>query len=165
MARLPKNQLSPLPLFTPPNHSYTIAMLNVRSVLPKLPDIDCDSSLKSADILCFTETWLAPHIDCPAIVSGHQIIRVDREHLNNKGGVLISAPHSMVTAEVHQLTIENILIEALGVTLLLPNGKLIHIVLVYRSPRVPISELMSFMSEILSHMNVTCFVLGDFNAH
>ena len=72
----------------------------------------------------------------------------------------------MVTAEVHQLTIDHILIEALGVTLLLPNGKLIHIVLVYRSLRVPISELMSFMSEILSHMNVSdipCFKLSDFN--
>ena len=146
MARLAQNLLSPLPLFTPPNHSYTIALLNVRSILPKLPDIDCDSSLKSADILCFTETWLAPHIDCPAIIPGHQIIRVDREHLNSKG-VVVSAPHSMVTAEVHQLTIDHILIEALGVALLLLNGKLIHIVLVYRSPRVPISELMSFMSE------------------
>ena len=44
MARLAQNLLCPLPLFTPPNHSYTIALLNVRSILPKLPDIDCDSS-------------------------------------------------------------------------------------------------------------------------
>ena len=166
MARLAKKQLSPLPLFTPQNHSYTIALLNIRSILPKLPDIDCDSSLKSADILCFTETWLASHIDCPAVVPGHQIIRVDRQYLNSKGGVLISAPHSIVTTEIHQLTVNHILIEALGVTLLLPNGNLIHIVLVYRSPYVPIGEFMCFMTETLSQMNISdipCFILGDFN--
>ena len=32
MARLAQNLLSPLPLFTPPNHSYTIALINVRSL-------------------------------------------------------------------------------------------------------------------------------------
>ena len=43
---------------------------------------------------------------------------------------------------------------------------LVHIVLVYRSPHVPISDIISFMSEVMDHMNVSdtpCFILGDFN--
>ena len=166
MARLSQNLLNPIPLFSPPSQSFTIALLNVRSLLPKLPDIDCDTSLKSANILCFTETWLAPHTESPTIVPGHQIIRVDRQYLNNKGGVLISAPQSMITSQVHHLTISHIQIEALGITLMLPNDKLIHIVLVYKSPCVPISELMNFLSEIMNGMNISdtpCFILGDFN--
>ena len=75
MARLSQNVLNPLPLFIPPQQSYTIALLNVRSLLSKLPDIECDNSLKKADILCFTETWLVPHKNCPTILPGHQILR------------------------------------------------------------------------------------------
>ena len=37
---------------------HTIALLNVRSITAKLPDIACDSNLKYASILCFCETWL-----------------------------------------------------------------------------------------------------------
>ena len=54
--RLNKNQLSPLPMFTCPDNYISIALLNVRSLVAKLPDIECDHSLTSASILCFTET-------------------------------------------------------------------------------------------------------------
>ena len=37
---------------------FTIALLNVRSIVAKLPDINANNSLRSASVLCFSETWL-----------------------------------------------------------------------------------------------------------
>jgi hypothetical protein len=36
----------------------TLALLNVRSIVAKLPDIEQDDCLMYASILCFCETWL-----------------------------------------------------------------------------------------------------------
>ena len=36
----------------------TIALLNIRSIVAKLADIEQDMCLKAANILCFCETWL-----------------------------------------------------------------------------------------------------------
>ena len=69
--RLKKNLLSPLPMFACPDNYISIALLNVRSIVAKLPesdsDIEHDHSLTSASILCFTETWLTP----PTFIPGY----------------------------------------------------------------------------------------------
>ena len=53
-----------------------IALLNVRSVAAKLPDIACDV-LKCASIMWFCETWLTPSWPSP-VLQNHQIaIRCD----------------------------------------------------------------------------------------
>ena len=42
------------------NNYVTISLLNIRSIIAKLPDIVQDNCLKHANILCFCETWLTP---------------------------------------------------------------------------------------------------------
>ena len=60
MLRLNSNLLHPLPdLLNDPYH-LTIALLNVRSIMAKLPDIHADKNLRSASIPCFCETWRNP---------------------------------------------------------------------------------------------------------
>jgi len=75
--RLKKNLLSPLPMFACPDNYISIALLNVRSAVAKLPesDIERDHSLTSASILCFTETWLTPQLSSPVSLGYHQVLR------------------------------------------------------------------------------------------
>ena len=59
MERLNNNLLNPIPLITnllPLTTHISVALLNTRSILTKLPDINQDDSLKSAHVVCFTET-------------------------------------------------------------------------------------------------------------
>ena len=89
MARLnTKLLLTPPKLKFPYNH-LTIALLNVRSITAKMPDIK-DGDIKSASILCFCETWLTPSDPSPVILDDHNVsIRCDRAS-GDKGGVMIS---------------------------------------------------------------------------
>ena len=69
-------------MFACPDNYISIALLNVRSIVAKLPesdsDIEHDHSLTSASILCFPETWLTPELSSPVILGHHQVIRSDR---------------------------------------------------------------------------------------
>ena len=46
----------------------TIFLLNVRSILAKLADMKQDTSLKSASVLLFCETWLITSQTSPSIL-------------------------------------------------------------------------------------------------
>ena len=41
------------------------ALLNSRSIVSKLPDIEQDTNFTSANVACFTETWLKPNQNSP----------------------------------------------------------------------------------------------------
>ena len=76
MDRLNDNLLSPLPLISAPlslTGNITVALLNTRSIIAKLLDINQDSILKSSHIVCFTETWLTHNQNSPHF-SDHQVI-------------------------------------------------------------------------------------------
>ena len=47
------------------DNRVAIALLNVRSITAKLPDITKDDDLKRSSIICFCETWLTPSDPCP----------------------------------------------------------------------------------------------------
>ena len=169
MQRLSNNLLNPIPVFTfPPlsNNHISVALLNVRSIVPKLPDIHEDECLQSAAILCFTETWLTEQQTSPTLVDCHTVIRCDRMSGENKGGVLISVHQSVQPITVTNYRPNGVLIEATSVTLLLPNNKHLQITLVYRSPSVSRSTLVSLIFEILNQISTSdmpSIVLGDFN--
>ena len=57
--------------------------------MPKLPDINHDQCLKSAAILCFTETWLTQQQASPTLFHHQIALRCDRMSGQNTGGVLI----------------------------------------------------------------------------
>ena len=144
------------------NH-HTIALLNVRSITAKLPDIACDSNLKYASILCFCETWLTPPQPSPVVQSNQIAIRCDRASGDNKGGVMISVPECMQPTNACRYASNGI--EAISITILLANNRPIQIALLYRSPSVPLQTLTSLLSRVLNHISTSLpsIVLGDFN--
>ena len=60
-----------------PSNYITLSMLNVRSIVAKLDDIQCDSYMNAVDILCFCETWLSPSQPSPHIKDDHVVLRCD----------------------------------------------------------------------------------------
>ena len=67
----------------------TISLLNVRSLVAKIADIEQDMCLKAADVLCFCETWLTASQASPNILSHQVAARCDRQTGDNKGGAMI----------------------------------------------------------------------------
>ena len=85
MVRLNTNLLQQVPEVLCNSSSHvTIALLNVRLIIAKLPDITADNSLRSASILCFCETWLNASQPFPVLVDNQIDIRCDRVTCENK---------------------------------------------------------------------------------
>ena len=146
-----------------PTNTVTIAFLNVRSIMGKLPDIEADMSLTNASILAFCETWLSPTQDSPNLREGHVVLRCDRTVDNTHGGVLLSIPQSMSPSNVIRINRNGI--EVLATTILLSNYTYVQLVLLYRSPSVPIQSLISvlmYMFDIID-CSIPTVVMGDFN--
>ena len=81
MARLNKKLLLPMPqlqFFSLTDNYVTICLLNVRSLVAKLADIEQDMCLKAANVLCFCETWLTPSQASPSILNHQMVIRCDK---------------------------------------------------------------------------------------
>ena len=166
MQRLNENLLSPIPVFACPDNHITIALLNVRSIIPKVPDIHHDDSLQSAAIICFTETWLTHRQASPTLADTHTVLRCDRMSDDNKGGVMISLHQSIQPAHVTTFSPSGIPFEAITATFLFPNHRHLQVIVVYRSPSVCINTLMNQMSTIMRQVRsctIPCIVLGDFN--
>ena len=88
MVRLNTNLLQLVPKVSCDSSSHvTIALLNVRSILAKLPDITADHSLRSASLLCFCETWLNASQPSPVLLDNQIDIRCDTLTCESKGGV------------------------------------------------------------------------------
>lgn len=146
-----------------PCNETTIAFLNVRSIMAKVEDIKVDTILQNASILAFCETWLAPNQESPFIRQGHTIFRCDRNFDNTHGGVLLSVPQIMCPENTFKINRPGIEILANSVTL--TNQLLIQIVLIYRSPNVPLRDLLQAMIDLLN--SIDCFlptiIIGDIN--
>ena len=167
MERLNNNLLRYLPPFVATTDSYfNIALINIRSIIAKLPDIEQDSVLKSADVVCFTETWLT-HDKNLQLPNCQTIVRSDRGTANSKGGgVMIAVQNIMQVSQVSNFPLSSILIEATTAILTMPNQQPLLVILVYRSPSVPTSTLVSIMSTLLNQSAASTMhtiVLGDFN--
>ena len=77
---------------------------------------------------------------------------------------MICCPQSMEPSQTHDFACNGI--EVVSATSVLPNASHVHIVLVYRSPSVPLQTLITFLSQVLDRVSVFSIpsvVLGDFN--
>ena len=141
----------------------TIALLNVCSITSKLTDLQSDEMLKYASVVCFCETWLKPSDPSPVLLDNHIVLRSDRQHHNNKGGVLMSVLQLLKPGFI--LRSSSFGIESLAVKVELPNYCL-QIALVYRPPAAPVHALFSTLRELLAMITISdlpTVVLGDFN--
>ena len=137
MERMNDKVLLPLPTIANPvipTDTITVALLNTRSLVSKLPDIAQDACLTSAHVVCLTETWLQPGQTSPQLSDHPSVVRLDRETSNNRGGLLINVHKSIQVCTEATIALSNILIEAITTTLLLPNHELLQVTVVYRSP-------------------------------
>ena len=122
---------------------FTIALLNVRSLVSKIQDVKADKSLMSASIQCFCETWLNASQPSPVLYHDQVDIRCDRITCENKGGVMICVPRQMQLCNVQRFAASSI--EAISTTLQLPNAKHLQIAVVYRSPSVSQTALTTVL--------------------
>ena len=142
----------------------TIALLNVRSIRAKLPDLLADETLCSATVQCFCETWLNASQSSPVLQADQIDIRCDKLTCENKGGVMICVPSHMQLSHIQRFATNGI--EAVSCTLVLPNLTHIQIALIYRSPSVSRTAFIAMLTRLLSHVSVSktsCVALGDFN--
>ena len=119
MCRLNSNTLQPLPEVPYEPSHVTFALLNVRSIVAKLPDVKADNNLSCANILCFCETWLNASQPTPVLLDDQVDIRCDRMTNENRGGVLICVPSHMSPTNVHRFATTGI--EAVSATIQLPK--------------------------------------------
>ena len=124
----------------------------MRSILAKLPDIGTDNSLRSADFLCFCETWLNASQSTPLLLNDQADIRCDRITNENRGGVLICVPSYINPTSVHRFTATGI--EAVSATIDLGADSL-QIAVVYRSPIMAQATLNTLLTRILTHLTIS----------
>ena len=140
----------------------TICLLNVRSVINKLEDINHDTILQSVDMLCLSETWLSPLTQTPSVIDGYNVIRCDRTSASRGGGVMIAHKQDIKCSSVVNQR-NNDIEQITGMFML--YGFPIVISLVYRPPLVAMNNLLNTLSNVLSTVNNSepMIVLGDFN--
>ena len=118
----------------------------MRSINEKLEDTKVDTILENTSTLGFCETWLAPNQESPFIRQGHPIIRCDRSFDNSHGGVMLSVPQFICPRN----TLKQAWYRNLANTVTLTNHLTIQIVLIYRSPNIPLRNLLQAMLDLLT---------------
>ena len=156
--------VSDLKFMSLPSNYITLSLLNVRSIVAKMHDIECDSNINAVDIMCFCETWLSPSQPSPCIREGHVVLRCDRVCDNHKGGVLISVPSIMQPSHTSTFTSHGI--EGLSTRLCVHNTEYIQVALLYRPPSVTTATFVNILTTLVGHMslsNLPTIILGDIN--
>ena len=164
MIRLNTKVLPPMPQVMCDSSCLNIALLNVRSIRAKLPDLLADETLCSTTIQCFCETWLNASQSSPVLQAEQIDIRCDKLTCENKGGVMMCVPSQMQPSDTQTFTTNGI--EAVSCMMVLPNLTRIQIALVYRSPSVSRTAFVTVLTRLLRHVSVSntpCVILGDFN--
>ena len=103
-----------------PSNYVTISLLNVRSLVAKLADIEQDMCHKAANVLCFCETWLTASQASPNILSHQVAARCNKQTGDNKGGTMICISSDMQTCHAYSFTSPSI--EVACITVTLPNA-------------------------------------------
>ena len=155
MTRLRDRLLQTIPPLQclPCTSHVTIALLNVRSIVAKLPDIQADTELMSANVLCFCETWLSPAQPSPFVSTDHDVVlRCDRSMNDHKGGAMICVSNTMQPNGTMTFVLNGI--ESI-VTCLCIADKRLQVAVVYRSPIVPKRQLVQLMTTLLQHISAT----------
>ena len=109
---------------------------NVRSLLPKLPEIE--KQFRGFDVIILTETWLSESVPSGAVViDGYNLIRQDRwKYIKKKGGGLCCYIKTDVTYRNMLDLTEPVTsdYEIMGLVICPPNSKKVNVLAVYRPP-------------------------------
>lgn len=133
---------------------------NMRSLIPKLPEVRILLSRTKTAVFAASETWLDASVkDAEVNIPGFNVIRHDRNR--NGGGVALYIRDSIAFNPRPDLVVDGL--EATWVELLLPKTKGILICAIYRPPAD--STFVPRLEESLSRIGIGTefYILGDIN--
>ena len=145
-----------------------IVHANVRSLLPKLPEIE--KQFRGFDVIILTETWLSESVPSGAVViDGYNLIRQDRwKYIKEKGGGLCCYIKTDVAYRNMLDLTEPVTsdYEIMGLVICPPNSKKVNVLAVYRPPdgkaQVFMDKLVGVVGNLdREHKETT--IIGDFN--
>lgn len=146
----------------------TIAGLNIRSLAPKVSQIECLLEGESIDVLCLSESWLAKKIPNNFLrIDNYKIYRWDREEKKRGGGICAYVHRKLlVNSEIYsELNISDQHIELAIVQISQKCTKPFTIIMVYRPPQGNQSLCLQRLREALIAVadgNKT-IIVGDLN--
>ena len=162
----------------PAQHGISVELLNVQSILPKLPDIRAEHQQDGgADILCFTETHIRTGTpDHLVSLPGYKVYRRDRLVGRKKsgGGVAIYVREDM---QVNRLSLttragSSSHVESLWVKVKVSKRRSVTVCLIYRPPSTSTSQINNDYDDIANQLQVAIaaesaqnlILLGDLNS-
>lgn len=145
-----------------------IMSLNVRSLLPKIEQIECILNDEAINILSLTESWLKPSQENTLLrINNYKIYRWDRKLRKKGGGICIYLNQKIkVNAQIYEnLHISNQNIEIAVLQIQQPCTKPIILVSVYRPPQGNQQEFLQSIRDKIQEIgsNKNIIILGDLN--
>lgn len=156
--------------------NLSLELLNVQSLLPKLPDIRADVCNRSPDMLCYTETNLKSATpNRLASVVGYSLFRQDRKIGRKKsgGGVAIYIKENLSANKIKiKITSSNSHLETLWVKVKFDKKKVAAVACAYRPPSsnqsqidADFDDLEEQIQQVISNSpSHRIIIAGDLNA-
>ena len=153
-----------------------LELLNIQSLLPKLPDITADANINNADILCYTETNLKTHTPNRLVnIPGYTIHRTDRAVGRKKsgGGVAIAVKMPMQVQRLHARTqADQSHLESIWLKVKIDKRRATIIACVYRPPSTSGTQVdrdyddfeQQIQTAISKQETCSLVITGDFNS-
>ena len=154
----------------------SLELLNVQSILPKLPDLRVDICDRSPDILCLTETNLKSATPNRMVtIPGYSMFRQDRKLGRKKsgGGVVIFIKEHLTASKIAIKSTEtNSLVEILWIKIKIDKKKVAHLACVYRPSSISLTQIHSNFNDLedqIQQILTACpsnriIIAGDLNA-
>lgn len=144
-----------------------MCQLNIRSLLPKLEELDFTLLDGTLDFVGFTESWLHPRINDTLLnKEGYNIERQDRANGKRGGGLCCYIKDTIDYTRLDR-NVNDINAEIMSIILRRANQKDILIILTYRPPQgninLFIENLRNHINEVRNQKSMNMVVMGDFN--
>lgn len=150
---------------------FNISHLNIRSLKPKLSEIELTLNLYNLQVLTLSETWLTSHIeDTVLVIQNYNLSRLDRSHSSLRGGglAIYSRKDLPINADEYKhLNHNSSDLEDQIVSIKKDNNKKVLITNAYRPPvgnkSLFLEQLMLILATISTEAQADIFLLGDLN--
>ena len=157
-------QISPITMQTKEtlldNASFTICLLNIRSLRKHARDIHCDSRIINSDLIALTETQLVPCSSDSDIKNDlHPFTLYRQDHPTDRFSSLAVCTRSPVQATEHQYFAQ---INALKFVLYNMSKQTCTVLLLYRKNNTNVHQYVECLGNILSCIPID-MIMGDFN--
>lgn len=144
-----------------------LCQLNIRSLLPKLDELEFTLLDGSLDFVGFTESWLHANVhDSMLFKKGFHVERQDRVNGKRGGGLCCYIKDSIEYTRLAR-HVNNSDAEIMSVVMRRSHQKNILIILVYRPPqgnvKIFLETLRNYINDLRDTSSMNLVILGDFN--